>query len=161
MKSQDDNLTQQQKNKQFIQEAIEQFFNRHDLTAPDRIYDPGFVQHNAKVAAMTAAQGMTNLEGVKSFFSMLFTAFPDYRVEIEHIMAEEDQVFLVCNWFGTHRGEFMGVPATGKQIRVRTAEVLTIANGKIVAHWDVEDQTEMMIQLGLLNETQPQVGKER
>jgi steroid delta-isomerase-like uncharacterized protein len=148
-------MTQQEQNKAFVRRAMDDFFNQHDLTAPDRIYAPAFVQHNERVAAAARSRGLSNVEGVKHFFTGFFQAFPDYRVEIEHIMAEDDKVFVVCNWFGTHRGEFMGVPATGKPIRVRTAEVLRIQDGRIAEHWDVEDQMEMMLALGMLAPANP------
>jgi steroid delta-isomerase-like uncharacterized protein len=145
----------QEQNKAFVRRAMDEFFNRHDLTAPDWIYAPGFVQHNERVAAAARAQNLTPVEGVKHFFTGFFRAFPDYRVEIEHIMAEGDKVFLVCNWFGTHRAEFMGVPATGMPVRVRTAEVLRIQDGRIAEHWDVEDQLEMLLTLGTLVKPRP------
>ena len=148
-------MTPQERNKAFVREAMEQFFNRHDLTAPDRLYAPDFVQHNARVAALARAEGLTNLESVKRFFAGFFQAFPDYRVEIEHLAAEDDKVFAVCNWFGTHRGTFLGVPATGRAIRVRTAEVLRLEGGRIAEHWDVEDQVDLLLALGLLQETHP------
>jgi hypothetical protein len=71
---------------------------------------------------------------MKTFFKDFFVAFPDYNVSIEYIGAEDDKVFAVLNWKGTHQKPFMGQPANGKTIHVRTAEVMRIENGKFAGH---------------------------
>jgi steroid delta-isomerase-like uncharacterized protein len=93
-----------------------------------------YIQHNETVVAMAKAQGLSPVEGMKTFFKDFFVAFPDYNVSIEYIGAEDDKVFAVLNWKGTHKKPFMGQPATGKTIHVRTAEVMRIENGKFAGH---------------------------
>jgi steroid delta-isomerase-like uncharacterized protein len=109
-----------------------------------------YIQHNETVVAMAKAQGLSPVEGMKTFFKDFFVAFPDYNVSIEYIGAEDDKVFAVLNWKGTHQKPFMGQPATGKTIHVRTAEVMRIENGKFAGHWDVVDETNMLLALGIL-----------
>ena len=58
---------------------------------------------------------------------------------------------------GTHQGELMGIPATGKRISVNEIHILRIANGQAVEHWGVEDSLGMMQQLGIV-EPPGQVG---
>jgi steroid delta-isomerase-like uncharacterized protein len=145
-------MSLQEQNKAFFAKALDDFFNTRDLASADRNYLPTYVQHNEQVAAMAKAQGVTPVEGMKGFFRTFFEAFPDYRVEIEFIGGEGDKVFAILNWEGTHRKDFMGIPATGKKIKVRTAEVMRIENGKFAEHWDVVDETNMLTALGLLTD---------
>jgi steroid delta-isomerase-like uncharacterized protein len=150
-----DTMTVQEQNKALFAKALDDFFNKRDLQSADRNYLPTYIQHNKQVVAMAKAQGVTSVEGMKTFFRMFFEAFPDYRVEIEYIGAEGDKVFAILNWEGTHRKDFLGVPATGKQIKVRTAEVMRIENGRFAEHWDVVDETGMLITLGSLTDNRP------
>jgi steroid delta-isomerase-like uncharacterized protein len=145
-------MTLQEQNKAFFAKALDDFFNKRDIESADRNYLPSYIQHNGEVAAMAKAQGLTPVEGMKAFFRMFFEAFPDYGVEIEYIGAEEDKVFAILNWEGTHQKDFMGKPATGKKIKVRTAEVMRIENGRFAEHWDVVDETSMLITLGDLTD---------
>jgi steroid delta-isomerase-like uncharacterized protein len=145
-------MTLQQQNKAFFAKALDDFFNKRDISSADRNYLPTYIQHNEQVASMAKAQGLTPVEGMKSFFTLFFEAFPDYRVDIEYIGAEGDKVFAILNWEGTHQKDFMGKPATGKKIKVRTAEVMRIENGKFAEHWDVVDETSMLISLGSLTD---------
>jgi steroid delta-isomerase-like uncharacterized protein len=151
----DHKMRLQEQNKAFFARALDDFFNKRDIASADRNYLPGYIQHNEQVAGMAKAQGLTPVEGMKAFFSAFFEAFPDYRVEIEYIGAEGDKVFAILNWEGTQQKDFMGVPATGQKIKVRTAEVMRIENGKFAEHWDVVDETNMLITLGSLTDNRP------
>ena len=64
-------------------------------------------------------------------------AFPDIHVTIEHMLTENSIVLIFLNWTGTHKGEFQGMPATNKQINMRTADLFRIdtTNGTIIEHW--------------------------
>ncbi len=88
-------------------------------------------------------------EGVRQFFQMMLTAFPDFRMTIEDMVAEGDRVFIRATMRGTHRGEFMGIPATGNQIEVPIGDFARFEGGKIVEHWGVTDTGRMMQQLGV------------
>ena len=89
------------------------------------------------------------LDGVKQFFSMFRAAFPDMQGTVEHIVAEGDKVIAFFTWRGTHRGDFMGIPATGKSVTMQTADAWRVANGKLAEHWDVVDMMGAMQQIGL------------
>lgn len=79
-----------------------------------------------------------------------FTAFPDIKMTIEDIFAHGDRVFSRVRAEGTHKGELMGTPPTGKRIDLRwIMNVARVANGKIVEEWEIFDQMDMMRQLGL------------
>jgi len=91
-------------------------------------------------------------EGFKQFVRTFRSAFPDLRFEIEDMIAEGDRVAARVTMTGTHEGEFMGMPATGKQIRVSSIDIGRFENGKGVEHWGATDTMAMMQQLGALPE---------
>jgi predicted ester cyclase len=85
-------------------------------------------------------------------FTMLRSAFPDFKATIKQLIAEGDKVVLYMTWTGTQKGEFMGVPPTGKSISIDVIDIMRIAEGQFVEHWGVMDQMAMMQQLGVIPE---------
>lgn len=77
-------------------------------------------------------------------------AFPDVRWEEEELIAEGDRVVGRYLMRGTHQAEFLGIPATGKQVTVSNIHIVKITNGKIVEHWGHGDDMGMMRQLGVM-----------
>ena len=96
-------------------------------------------------------------EGFKQFLSEFFTVFPDSHTNIEHIIAENDLVVVFLNGIGTHKEEFQGRPPTNKQVNIRSVDLYRIENEKIVGHWDVVDQLNLLQQMGA---TFPQADQE-
>jgi steroid delta-isomerase-like uncharacterized protein len=80
------------------------------------------------------------------------TAFPDIHWVIEEMVAEGDKVFSRFTWHGTHRGEFFGVPGTGKQISVKGMVVDRVVASKMVESRILMDGLGMMRQLGVVSE---------
>jgi steroid delta-isomerase-like uncharacterized protein len=94
-------------------------------------------------------------EGVKQFFALFRSAFPDMRMEPQEILAEGDLVSCRAVFTGTHHGEFMGMPPTGRRIEVNAIDILRIRGGQAVEHWGVMDAMTMMQQLGAIPEPTP------
>jgi steroid delta-isomerase-like uncharacterized protein len=82
------------------------------------------------------------------FVERLRAAFPDMKVTIEEIFGSQDKV--VVRWSGTmtHSGEGLGLPPTGKAVRVTGTSMVRILNGQIVEGWDNWDQLGMLEQIG-------------
>ena len=91
---------------------------------------------------------MIGSEGFKQSLSTQFNAFPDIQTKIEHIVAENDLVVVFLSFTGTHTGEFRGMPPTNKKVSIRSADLYRIENEKIVEHWDVVDQLDLLQQIG-------------
>jgi steroid delta-isomerase-like uncharacterized protein len=89
-------------------------------------------------------------EGVLSFFGMLRGAFPDLTMEPADIIGEGDKVCVRGTMAGTHTGDFMGIPSTGKAVSVAFYDIVRLRDGQIVEHWGLTDSETMMRQLGLL-----------
>ena len=90
------------------------------------------------------------LEGVREYFSSLHTAFPDFQLNVEDMIAEADKVVARVSASGTHQGEFMGIDPTGNRVTITGIDILRIAEGKIVERWGNFDDLGMMQQLGVV-----------
>ena len=95
-------------------------------------------------------------EGVKAFFRMYIAAFPDLRLDAEDILPSGDKVVARVRATGTHQGEFMGMPATGKAVDVQLIDIIRFGDdGLAHEHWGVFDTMAMMQQLGAVPEGPP------
>jgi steroid delta-isomerase-like uncharacterized protein len=90
--------------------------------------------------------------GVIEFFSMMHRAFPDISVEVKAMAVDGDQLLTHAVMRGTHRGEFMDIPATGRKVEVALADRTRFRDGRAVEHWGVTDMMAMMEQLGVIGQ---------
>ena len=90
------------------------------------------------------------LDGTKAFLGMFTSAFPDLTFTIGDQIAEGDRVVTRWTATGTHNGELMGIPATGKQVTVTGLDISRWSGGKRVENWGEFDQMGMMQQLGVI-----------
>lgn len=97
-------------------------------------------------------------EGVKAFFRMYLAAFPDLRMVPEDVLPSGDKVVARVRATGTHRGDFMGIPATGRTVDVQLVDIMRFGDdGLVHEHWGVFDSMTMMQQLGAVPEGPPAV----
>jgi len=89
-------------------------------------------------------------EGDKQLIGSMHASFPDLHFELRDQIAEGDRVLHVLIGRGTHRAEFMNIPATGKSIEVTGMNINRIANGKIAESWGVIDILGLLQQLGVV-----------
>ena len=90
-------------------------------------------------------------EGVKQLFHMYRAGFPDLRMEVQDVFASGDKVVARVRGIGTHEGEFMGMPATGKSVDVQLIDIIRFGDdGLAHEHWGVFDALAMMQQLGAI-----------
>jgi predicted ester cyclase len=87
---------------------------------------------------------------VKRLFGEFYSAFPDWREEIVELVAEGNTIAGRFRCSGTHRGDFLGEPPTGKRMEVDEVFFFRVENGKFVYFWGLEDSLNRMRQLGLI-----------
>ena len=87
-------------------------------------------------------------QGYIDFFSMMRKAFPDMQVEVEHLVADEDNVAFAYTLTGTHKGDFMGVDGTGTPIKIRGMQISRFKDGKMVERWGSSDELGILKQIG-------------
>jgi steroid delta-isomerase-like uncharacterized protein len=92
-------------------------------------------------------------EGVKQFFHMYKAAFPDLRMEPQDVLVAGEKVVARTRATGTHQGEFLGMPATGKRVDVQLIDIIRFDDdGLAREHWGVFDALAMLQQLGAIPE---------
>ncbi|WP_053236941.1 ester cyclase [Sandaracinus amylolyticus] len=89
-------------------------------------------------------------EGVAQVVRALRVAFPDLRYTIDDLVASDDAVVARTTMTGTHRGDFFGIAATGRAIRVSQITIERFRGERIVAHWRLTDELALMRQLGVI-----------
>jgi steroid delta-isomerase-like uncharacterized protein len=90
-------------------------------------------------------------DGVLLYFRMLTAAFPDMRMDVQDVIASGDKAVARVRVSGTHQGEFMGIPATGKPVSLNIIDITRFGDdGLAREHWGVTDQLAMMQQLGVI-----------
>jgi steroid delta-isomerase-like uncharacterized protein len=94
----------------------------------------------------------TGAELLKEVFGRLHRAFPDLQVTVEDVIAEGDKVVARNTVTGTHQGEYMGIPPTGKSITYNEIFMVRLASGRITETWGVVDVLSQMRQLGAIPE---------
>ena len=92
-------------------------------------------------------------EGVKQLFRMYREAFPDLRMETQDLIVSGDKAVARVRATGTHQGEFMDLPASGKSVDVELIDIMRFGDdGLVHEHWGLVDTLAMMQQLGALPE---------
>jgi steroid delta-isomerase-like uncharacterized protein len=108
----------------------------------DELVAPNYVGHDP------AAGEQQGPEGVKEFIKSYLAGFPDGTITIDEQLAEGDLVATRWTGRGTHKGELMGVPPTGKQVTVSGITISRVKNGKVVEEWSNWDTLGLLQQLG-------------
>jgi steroid delta-isomerase-like uncharacterized protein len=132
-----------EQNKAVVRQMVEEVFNRGDTSLVDKFLAPDFVEHEELPPGIPR-----NREGVKQLTAMFRGAFPDFKATIDDLIAEGDKVVIRQTWSGTHKGEFMGIPPTGKRVSFGVIDIIRVAGDKCVEHWGQMDSMGMMQQLG-------------
>ena len=92
----------------------------------------------------------TGAQALKGVWTMLLRAFPDLHLTVEDLIAEGDKVVGRTTVTGTHHGEYMGVPPTGKSVTYNEIFIFRFVNGRIAETWGVVDVASQMKQLGVI-----------
>jgi steroid delta-isomerase-like uncharacterized protein len=94
--------------------------------------------------------GKPEKAGVLELYRRLREAFPDFTPEIHWQKADGDVVTTYKTYHGTHLGNFLGVPGTGRKVSFETVDAMRVVDGKIAEHWGVANLYSVMQQLGVL-----------
>ena len=130
-------------NKTLVRRFYEEGFNQRNLALVDELCTSDHLFHNTP----TTLHGR---EEFKQLLSVYLTAFPDARFFVEDAIAEGDRVASRYTFRGTHQGELMGIPPTGKHVTVTGIIINRIAGGKSVEGWLNFDALGLLQQLGVV-----------
>jgi steroid delta-isomerase-like uncharacterized protein len=135
-----------EENKALVRRFVDEVQSGGNIDAIDELCSPEFVNHSAP-------PGMpSNCEGVKQVTAMFRRAFPDSYFTVEEMVAEGDKVATRKSFRGTHQGEFMGIPPTGRQVSIGLIDIVRINDRQVVEHWSMGDNLGMLQQLGVIPE---------
>ena len=122
---------------------VEDVWDKGDLAAVEEVFSRDVVDHHAVWPA-------PGVEGQKQLLTAFRTAFPDLHVTSDDILVDGDRIVVRWTARGTHQGELLGIPATGKQVTITGIDILRIADGKIVERWAEDNGLALMQQLGVV-----------
>jgi len=130
-------------NKVLVERFVEEFWNEGNLSTADELMAP-----DAQIHLPTG--DMVKPHEAKGFAATWRESFPDWHSTFEELVAEGDRVAERWTGRGTHRGELMGIPPTGKRVEAPGSVFYRIVDGKIVELWGQLDMMSVMQQLGAI-----------
>jgi len=131
-----------EENHKLMESFVEELWNKGNLAWAEEHFHPEASSPNAPGLPPGAT-------GTNFIVQMMRSAFPDFHMEISHMVAEDDRVAARFVETGTQEGDFFGIPATGKPVRFTEIGILRVADGKIVETWYDLDMLGLMQQLGV------------
>jgi steroid delta-isomerase-like uncharacterized protein len=134
-----------EQNKVIARRLREECFSTGDMRLADQLLDENYVYHGPSIL-----EEVKGREAFKQVVAGFRAALPDLRETVEDQIAEGDKVVTRFVSRGTHQGELMGAPPTGKQITIRGTDISRVRDGKIVEGWVMFDALAMMQQVGLV-----------
>ena len=131
-------------NKTTMLRLYEEVFNAGNLEAIDEIVADDFVEHEELPPGIPQGKGAP-----PALVTTMRAAFPDFHAAVEEMLEDGNKVITRVRFSGTHQGEFMGIPPTGKRFDIPVIDIVEFRDGKGIAHWGLMDQAGMMQQLGV------------
>ena len=131
-------------NESVIRRFIEECINGRRLEVVDDLFSPAYV-NNAATPDISP-----DLQGYKQRLSYMMQGFPDLHIDIEDIFSAEDKVAIRLTASGTHQGQCMGIPATGKNATWTATAIYKVIDGQIVERWENRDDLGLLRQLGVV-----------
>jgi steroid delta-isomerase-like uncharacterized protein len=140
--------TAEEMNNKAIFERVLDASNSHDVEliakTIDEVFEPDVLMGTPLPIQATGAQA------IKEVFATLHRAFPDLHIKVEDVIAEGDKVVSRHTVTGTHQGEYMGLPPTGRSVTYNEIFILRFADSRIAETWGVVDVLSQMRQLGVI-----------
>jgi predicted ester cyclase len=134
-------MSGQDDNKALVRRFVD-YVNNDKLASVDEFFVGNYTYHNSSIPEVN------DLASVKEFNAIAYSAFPDIRFKIEDLVADSDKGVYRYSARGTHKGEFMSIAATGKQITFTGIVISRIADGKFQEDWESIDGMYVLQQLG-------------
>ena len=135
-------MNQVDANRTAVRRLLEEFLSCGDPTVADEVLAPEFVDHNP------SNPGLPGRDNLKRSVAEWCRAFPDTRTVVDDLIAEADRVAARWTSTATHRGMFLGIPATGVHVSVTGSGLFRLVGGRIVESWDHFDALGLVRQLG-------------
>ncbi len=132
-------------NKAIVRRLYEEVWNKRKLDLISEIISPSHALHAPNISGSSLGP-----EAYKRQILLFLAGYSDLRFNIEDMIAEQDKVVACWTFSGTHRGDYMGIPATNKKVSVDGMTIHHVAGGKIMDSYSNWDALGMMQQLGVV-----------
>jgi steroid delta-isomerase-like uncharacterized protein len=133
--------------KALVRSYIDEVWTKGNLAAVDLYFGPDYRRH------LSPTSEPLLLDGQKQRLADFRSAFPDARITIEDVFAEDNYVIFRSTMSGTHRGVFRGIQPTGKTITIALIDIIRVERGKFVEHWGGPDLFDLLQQVGAVFST--------
>lgn len=133
-----------EENKAVIRRFVDQVFEKHQLGAVDELVAPDFMPHSWPGVKPGVASFKQAIEKVSATFRS------DVSMKIEDMIAEGEKVAVRLTLHAVHHGDFLGIPAAGKEHTISETHIFYVKHGKVTEHWRDADLLGMMRQLGAI-----------
>jgi predicted ester cyclase len=139
--------------KDLVRRFVDEYQTGADERAFDELVHPDVLDHSRPPGVAPGA------EGIRQQFNGFRAAFPDFRATILDQVAEGDRVVTRKVFHGTHLGPFQGIEPTGREVEINLIDIVRVADGQIVEHWNCVDRLGLLAQLGALPEVPAGAGR--
>ena len=129
-----------EENKAIVRRLFEQAVGKGNLEVVEELVTADYVDHTPWPGSPP------NRDGLRQGMAQVRSAFPDLKLEIKDMIGEGDKVALRLMSTGTHKGEWAGIPPSGKRVSTTSISIYRIADGKIVESWDINDAAAQLVQ---------------
>ncbi len=131
--------------KSIVRRLYEEVWNKRKLHLMGELVSPSHALHGTHISGSAIGP-----EAYKQQVALFVAGFPDLHFTIEDTVTEHDKVVVCWTLSGTHKGEYLGIPATNKKVSVEGITIHHIANGRIMDSYAMRDIWGMMQQLGVV-----------
>ncbi|WP_316367724.1 ester cyclase [Candidatus Thiodiazotropha sp. CDECU1] len=132
------------KNEMTMRRFVEQVINKGNFPVLDEVIHPNYVYRSPD-------QVLQGQEALRELLTTYRSAFPDLHIEIEEMVSAGNKTVISITLSGTHKGDLMGIGATGRQVKASGMILSHFENGKIVEEWELLDQLTLYQQLGIVS----------
>jgi steroid delta-isomerase-like uncharacterized protein len=130
-------------NERILRRFVDEVINRGDTSALAELVHPEYVYRSP-------GEELHGPEGLAALFDGYRSAFPDLALEIDDLVVADDATVMFFTFTGTHRGDLLGIRATGRRVRVKGMVRSRFRDGKIADEWEILDQMTLFEQLGVV-----------
>lgn len=127
---------------QHLADTFVEMINTHNPDLVDQMLDHTYVNHNDFIG--------DGREPNRQWWTAFFTGLPDVTVTMDDLVISGDRVVGRFTYRGTHTGNFVGIPATGNAVEMRSIDIWRVEDGLFVEHWDQLNLLQVFQQVGVL-----------
>ena len=135
------NITTEQ-NKAIVARFNKEVIEQGNMESFKELVADDLFNHAAPAGMPTGPDGM-----IYFLQDVLKTGFPDLRVKILDQIAEGDSVTSRKEFYATHMGTFMGIPASNKKVVIEVIEIIRLRDGKYVEHWGMSNLPDIIMEI--------------